>query len=90
LLDESLLKLLLSTINLHIFNKFIPIRFMIANGAMYLMLKDRFFCGYINNKYIYIPEIIICYSSKEEFEMLTNLLTITLMILAYIIIQILK
>ena len=77
LLDESLLKLLLSTINLHIFNKFMPIRFMIANGAMYLMLKDRFFCGYINNKYIYIPEIIICYSSKEEFEMLANLLKFT-------------
>ena len=78
LLSESLGKLLLSKVNdPHILNKFIPINFMIANGAIYLKLNDRIFYGYLNNKCIFIPEIIIYFSNEEEFNSFMNLLKFT-------------
>ena len=78
LLDESLGMLLLSkVIDPHIINEFLPVTFMIVNGVLYLKLTDRFFYGYINNKYIFIPEIIIYFSNEGESKMLSDLLKYT-------------
>ena len=78
LLNDSLGKLLLSKVtDQHIYSKFKNVKYMIANSALYLMLNDRIYCGYIDNKNIYIPEIIIYFSDEGEFKMLVNLLKFT-------------
>ena len=46
---------------------------MIVNGAIYLMLNDKIYYGNINNELIYVPEIIISFSTKDDFSMLINL-----------------
>ena len=67
LINESLGKHLLSKIgNQHISNKFQPVKFMIAQGKLFINHNLNIYYGNINEKIIYIPEIMFCCSSQDE------------------------
>ena len=77
LLNESLGKHLLTKIdNQHISNKFQPVKFMIVHEKLFINHNLNIYYGNINEKTIYIPEIMLCCCNQDELNKLIYMLKI--------------
>ena len=52
--------------NDNIIHKIQKVKFMIANGKLFLIHNSNIYYGKINEKAMYIPEIMICCYNQDE------------------------